>query len=109
MFGAVVSAGKAIFAILLKPAGAGLAVLTAVDHAADANQLADFESAYFVADSSDAANDFMPGDARVDSTAPFTFSGVEVGVADAAIKNIERNIGTAGSATVDFERREWAV
>ena len=109
MFGAVVCASETTFAILLKPVGARLAVLTAVDHAANANQLANFKSAYFVADRSDAPDDFMPGDAGIGGTAPFASSGVQVGVADAAIKNIERNIGVARAATVYFEGREWAA
>ena len=109
MFRAVVCASKAIFAILLKPVGAGLAMLTAVDHAADANQLANFKSAYFVADRSDAPDDFMPGDAGIGGTVLLTSSGVQVGMADTAIKNIERNIGVARAATVDFEGREWTA
>ena len=84
-------------------------MLAAIDHAADANQLANFKSAHLVADSSDAPNDFMTWNAGIHGTAPFTSSSVQVGVADAAKKNIERNIGAAGAATVNFEGREWAV
>ena len=106
LFGPVVGASKTVVAILLKPVGAGLAVLATVNHAAHADEVADLEFADQVAHSGDTANNFMARHRRVNRAAPFIPHRVQVGVAHAAKKNVERDIGGAWHATFKSERSE---
>src|SRR5690606_39441315 len=56
---AVVGADKAVVAVLLQAFGARRALLAAVHHATDADDVADLESVYLIAYGADAADDFM--------------------------------------------------
>ena len=55
------------------------------------------------ADFHHAADDFMAGHARVGCASPFIASNVDVGMADAAVKNLNLHIVRAGIAALKGE------
>ena len=102
----VVSAGEAVLAVLFKALRAGLAMLTAVDHAADTNQVADAKLRDLGADGGHAADDFVAWNRRIDSPLPLVSHCVEVGVADAAVEDVERDIARTRGSALESERCE---
>lgn len=72
-------------AVVLQPLSALLALLAAIDHAADAHQIADGVARDSVADRGDPAHNFMPRHAGIERSRPFRSRLVEIGVADAAV------------------------
>lgn len=91
--GAVIGADETgLLAILLLAVMAGGAVAAAVDHAADADQITDLVFGHGIADRSHAPDNLMAGNARIQRALPLAARGVEVGVADAAIEDVDRNI-----------------
>ena len=63
-----------------------------VHHAADADGVADLELRDLGADGGDAADDLVARARRVDGAAPLVADGVEVGVADAAVEDVDLDI-----------------
>src|ERR1700712_4050603 len=90
--GPVIGAGEAVLAILLEPLVAGVAMLTAVDHAADPDRVARFEAGHFGADLGDMADNFVTRHAGVDGAAPFAARGVQVGMADPAMADRDDHV-----------------
>ena len=74
-------------AIVFQPVPALLALFTAVDHTADAHQIADGVARDSVADRGDPAHNFMPRHAGIERSRPFRSRLVEIGVADAAVSD----------------------
>lgn len=64
-------------------------MLAAIDDAADADEIAGFESRDMSADSGHAPDDFMAGDARKLRAGPFGTHLMQVGVADTAVGNVD--------------------
>lgn len=107
---AVIGADHArAFAVLLKPFVAGGAGLAAVDHAANADQIAFLEAADVGTDGGDAADDLVTRHAGVEGAGPFAAHRVQVGVADAAIGDLDLDVVLAGRATDDVEGHERLV
>jgi hypothetical protein len=100
---AVIGIDRAVVAILLQPMFARRAVATASDHAADTNRIPDFEPGHAAADGAHVTDDFMPGNAGPHCVAPFAARLMKIGMADAAISNIDLDIAGAGLATNDIE------
>jgi hypothetical protein len=78
-------------------------LFTAVDHTADADQVAHVESRDLIADGGHLADDFMSRHARIERTGPFRSRLMKVGVADAAV--IDGNLHIVGPGS----RREIAI
>ncbi len=93
-------------AILLLAVLARCAVPAAVDHAADADDIADLELGDVAADRGDVADDLVAGDAGVERAFPLALGGVEVGMADAAEGDVDRDVGLAGFAALEAEGGE---
>ena len=101
---AVVGPGEPFVAILLEPIGAGLAVQATVDQATDADGVAEFELLHSGSHGGHASDDLVAWDARVQSVVPLVARGVEVGVTDSAVQDVNRNILVAGRTALDRER-----
>ena len=102
----VVGVGRALVAILLEPAKARLAAPAGIDHAADPHGVACLELRHLGADASDAADDLMARDHGIDRAAPVVAGVVDVGVADAAIENVDHDVVGARIAPLEPPGRE---
>ncbi len=90
-------------AILLLAVPAGRAGAAAVDHAADADRLADRKARHLAPDGRDAADDLVTGDARIDGSAPLGARGVQVRMADPAEQDVDRDVARTGVAAFEGE------
>ena len=63
-----------------------------VDHAAYAHAVADFVITHTAADCKDDACNFMAGDEWISLLSPLAFSGMDVGMAYAAVMDIDYNV-----------------
>ena len=77
----------------------------AIDHAADADEIALFEADDIAADLCSAAENFVTANNRIDCAAPFIARHVQVGMADAAKQDVDLNIVRRGVPPLD---RDWA-
>ena len=93
--------GRAFQAILLQVLGTSFAVSARVDHAANADQVADLVRGHFVAHGGDAADDLVARHQRVHGNAPFVARLVDVGVAYAAVKDVDGDVVRARAATLE--------
>jgi hypothetical protein len=93
-------------AILLVSAAAVLALAARVDHAADADAVADRVVGHLRADRADDAGDLVAGNGRVGHLAPLTAAMVDVGVADAAELDVDQDVTGTDVAPVDGQRDE---
>jgi hypothetical protein len=108
--GAVIRADEpGRLAILLLAIGAGRALAAAVDHAADAGDVADLELGDVVTDRGDSAHDLMARDARIQGAFPLALGGMEVRMADAAERDVDRDVGLARRAAFEAERCERSL
>ncbi|PAV70940.1 hypothetical protein WR25_02188 [Diploscapter pachys] len=107
---AVIGADEARrLAILLLAVVARGAMAAAVDHAADAGDVADLELRHVAADRGDATDDLVAGDAGVERPVPLAARGMEIGMADAAIEDVDRDVLGTGIAAFEVEGRERRV
>ena len=74
-------------AVVFQPLSALFALLTAIDHTADAHQIADGVARDGVADRGHPTHNFMPRHAGIQRSRPFRTRLVEIGVADAAVSD----------------------
>lgn len=91
--GAVVGENHMV-AVVFQSCLALCTLFTAVDHTADADQVAHVESRDLIADGGHLADDFMSRHARIERTGPFGSRLMKVGVADAAV--IDGNLHIVG-------------
>src|SRR6185312_11383677 len=100
---AVVGADETVLAILLQPLVAGRAVLAATDQAAHTHGVADLEAGDLATDCADVADDLVARHAGIQRAAPFGAHGMQVGMADTAIGDLDLHILRAGRAALDVE------
>ena len=91
-FGAVVREGDVFLAELLLVGPAGLAGAAGVHQAADARQVADLEAPNLLPRGNDRADNFMPRHTRVGGRPPLRPGRVDVGVADAAVGDLDDDV-----------------
>ena len=111
MFGVGSAVGEhraAGVAVLLQAGLAAGALAARVHEAADGGGIADLELADLGPDRRDAAQNLVTRDDRVDGCPPLVARGVEVGVADAAVEDVDLDIRWTGVAAGDGERPERA-
>ncbi len=106
---AVIGLGEAVQAILLEILVAMVAMTAAVDHAADADDLADLGLGDLRSDLGDPADDFVAGDAGKGDARPFAAGAVQIGMADPAIEDVEGDVLRPGFPAVDRPGREFRV
>ena len=104
-----VGAGVAGEAVLLLALQAVDALAAGVDHAADADAVADGVLGDFRADLGDDAGDLVAGDQRVLLRAPVAADGVDVGVADAGVLDLDQDVVRANVAALDGGGDEGSV
>ena len=85
---------------------AGFAGAARVDHAANADQIADFVLGDVRTDGGDFADDLVAGHQRVNGDAPLVARLMDVGMADAAVENLDRHVVGARAAAFEFHRGE---
>jgi hypothetical protein len=102
---AVVRSGKAVRVIaeLFKALSARKTSAAAIDHAADAGEITDLQALYIATDSSDAPDDLVTWDTRVQNAGPFATRGMKIGMTDAAVQDVDRDIFRTGGAAFDGE------
>ena len=93
-------------AILLLSRVARLASHAAVDHAADRRQVADLDPRDLRTDGGDAADDLVPRQRRIERVAPIVADLVQVGMTDAAVKDVDRDIVRPQIAPLKMEGRQ---
>ena len=91
------------FAKLLFARNAGFAGAVGIDEAADADDVADLPFFDMAAELEHLADDFVARNHREDRAAPFVAGLVNIGMADATIKDVDQNIVRAGLAALDGE------
>ena len=101
---AVIGERHAGLAILLFARKAGLAFAAGIDEAADADDVALVPLADMVADRGDTAHDLVPGHHGEDRAAPFVAGLVNVGMANAAIEDVDQDLVGARLAPLDAVR-----
>ena len=106
LVGAVIGARRPGDAILLQALDAVLARAAGVDEAADAGEIAFLELRDLATDAADAADDLMSGNVRIDGVVPFVAGGMQVGMADAAIEDLDLDILRARIAALEGGERE---
>ncbi len=107
LVGAIVSEGRALTTELLEARLTMRACTTRIDHAADPGKIAFLELFDLVADFSDATDDLVAGDAGIlRAAAPFVADGMDIGMADAAEKNLNLHIERSRVATLERIRCE---
>ncbi len=89
---AVVGEGGAAFAQLLQTGPAGFALATRIHQAADGGQVAFPEFFDAGAGAHDASDNFVTGHAGIGGAIPFIARLMHVGVANAAVENLEFNL-----------------
>lgn len=93
--------GRAFEAILLQVLGAGFTGTARVDHAADAHQVTDLVRGDLVAHRRDPADDLVARHQRVHGNAPFVARLVDVGVAHAAVQDVDGDVIRARAAALE--------
>ena len=95
-------------AVLLEPFPAARARAARSHHAADGRQVAGLEPGHVGADLGDAADDLVAGHARIDGRPrrPLVAGGVQVGVAHAAVEDVDLDVALAGITARDARRSE---
>ncbi len=91
---------------MLKVRLAGFASAARVDHAANPDQIAYFVLGDIRTDRGDFADDLVAGHKRVNGNAPFVARLVDVGVANAAVENLDRHVVGTRAAAFEFHRGE---
>jgi hypothetical protein len=84
-------------------------VLTAIDHAADADPLTDLELRDMTADAGHATDDLVTRHARIEGPRPFASRGMQVGVANAAELDCDLDVVGARLPALDQIRGERLV
>jgi len=105
----IIGPGRDGLAILLQCAPAGPAMAARIHHAADARQIAGAKRGDGTADRGDAADDLVAGHHRIERIAPVVAALVEIGVADAAIEDLDLHIARAGVAPLEAERLQGRI
>src|SRR6185437_5022463 len=105
----VVGAGESVLAVVFLAILARGAMPATVDHAADADGVAGLETLHVLADRGDGADDLVARHGWIQCILPFVARRVQVGMADAAIKNVDGHVVRARRATLDGVRRKRLV
>ena len=85
---------------------AGFAAAAGVDHAADADQIADFVLGDIRTDGGNFADDLVARHQRVNGNAPLVAGLMDVGMAHAAVENLDRDVVGPWAATFEFHGGE---
>jgi hypothetical protein len=104
--GTVVGKDRDLLAILFEPTLAIRANSAGIHHAAHCGEIARFEFRYFAADGGDTADDFMPWNNGINRVVPFIAGLMEIGVADAAEQNLDRDIRVGWFSALDRKGRK---
>ena len=105
---AVVGEGRGALTILLQTRFAGRARAVGVHHAANRGEIAFFESAHLGSGFDHSTDNLVTGHDRVSGVGPLVARGVQVGVTNATVEDVDLNIRRAGFTAFEgkwLERR----
>ena len=102
-FGAVVGVRDVLLTELLLARLARLALSAGIDEAADAGEVARLEPADFFSGGDNRADDLVARHTRVGSGSPFAPRGVDIGMADAAVGNLDHDVIRPGIAALELK------
>ena len=102
----VIGPREAFFAELFEIGLARRAMAAGIDHAADGGEIAGLEPGHTGADLDHPADDLVAGHHRIERIAPVVAGLMQVGMADAAIENVDLHVVRAGVAALDAEGPE---
>jgi hypothetical protein len=108
----IVGAGHSFGAILFKAGFTSRAGAAGIDHAANAHNIAFFESADLWPYCCNPADDFMARDNRVAGNAPIIGNKMNIGMAHPAVINLYGYVICAGRAAFDVmavDTRRWRL
>jgi len=94
----VICPDHALLAELFEALSAACAFAAGIDHAADADMVADPEGGDLRADLDHAPDDLMAGHHGIDGRVPFVARGMKIGVADAAVEDFDPHVARRGFA-----------
>jgi hypothetical protein len=92
---------------LLEPSLAFRAFTAGINETTDSGQIARFEFGHMIARLNYAPDDFMPGHHRIDRTAPLITDLMDIGMADAAVQNLDLDVMRTNFAPLKTERAQW--
>ena len=98
---AIIGAGPPLFAIIFQILFAAGACAAAIDQTAHAHDIAHLEAGDLCPDGADVTDDFMARNAGVKRAAPFGADLMQVGMADAAIGDVDLHIARTYRAPFD--------
>ena len=98
---AVVGEGGRTLAVLLQAGLAACAGAVGINHAADGGEVAFLEFAHLGAGLDHAADNLVTGHDRISCVGPFVARGVQVGVANAAVEDVDLYVLRAGFAALE--------
>lgn len=101
-----VGLGVAAQAVLLVALLADLALAARVDHAPDADAIAERVLRDLLADRRDDAGNLVARDVRVGDRSPLAAAAMDVGVTDVAERDVDQDVGGADLAAFDLQRDE---
>src|SRR5208283_3398820 len=107
LFFAVVGERGRALTILLQSSLAGRARAVGINHAADRGKVAFFEFADLLSHLGHSSHDLVAGNDRVGCVGPFVARGVQVGVAHAAVEDVNLHVLRAGLAPFKGKWLEW--
>lgn len=106
---AIVGGGIALDTVLLQPRFAGAATAARIHHATDTYPVAFAILSHPVTDRSNPTDDLVPRHHRVLRETPVILGKMDVGVAHAAVVDLDGNIVRAQIATVELYRLQGAL
>ncbi|MNN46846.1 hypothetical protein D3C81_1612450 [compost metagenome] len=86
---------------MLQVLGTGFAVAAGIDHATDAHQVADLVRRHLGTYGGDPADDLVTGHQRVHGNAPLVACLMDVGVAHAAVEDVDGDVIRARAAALE--------
>jgi hypothetical protein len=90
--------GAKLFQVVLT----GIALLTGIDHTSNPNKVAGFEAFHFGPHPHYPADDLMAGDYRIHGIQPLVARGVDVAMANPAIRDFYMDIAWPGSPPLNL-------
>src|SRR6185312_1539562 len=104
LLGAVIGKDELVVAVLLETLAAVRAGAAGVDHTPDGRELPFFELGDLLADPDHPPDDFVARYDRVDGGLPLVPGLVQVGMAHAAIEDLDLNVVRTGSTPLERKR-----
>lgn len=105
---AIICKRRPFIAVLLEVAFTAWTTAAGVDHATDCHKVANFKIFHLFARCCNEAYNFVAGNKGIKSVLPLVARGMNVGMADPAIKNLDLNIVRPKISSINCKRTKWS-